>query len=46
MIGPVRLVLTLAYMKTKSMWTSTVAHVFNDWTMFTASIVLGRIAGS
>ncbi len=41
MIGPVRLVLTLAYMKTKSIWSSTIAHVLNDWTMFTAAVVLG-----
>ncbi|MEZ5460675.1 lysostaphin resistance A-like protein [Dokdonella sp.] len=45
-IGPVRLVLTLAYMKTRSIWTSTIAHVFNDWTMFIASIVLGSMAAS
>jgi membrane protease YdiL (CAAX protease family) len=41
LIGPVRLVLTLAYIKTKSIWTSTVAHVLNDWTMFTLALILG-----
>lgn len=46
MIGPVRLVLTLAYMKTKSIWTSTIAHVLNDWTLFTVSIVIGGLASS
>lgn len=40
LIGPVRLVLTLAYMKTKSIWASTIAHVLNDWTMFTTSIAI------
>lgn len=45
LIGPVRLVLTLAYLKTKSIWASTVAHVFNDWTMFTLAVVLGGAAG-
>ena len=46
LIGPIRLVLTLAYMKTKSMWTCTIAHVFNDWTLFTASTVLGGLAAA
>jgi len=44
LIGPIRLVLTLAYMKTKSMWTCTIAHVLNDWTLFTATVVLGSMA--
>lgn len=44
LIGPVRLVLTLAYMKTKSIWTSTIAHIFNDWSMFTLAILLARAA--
>ena len=43
LIGPVRLVLTLAYMKTKSIWASTIAHVLNDWTMFTAAIVISGL---
>jgi len=46
LIGPIRLVLTLAYMKTKSIWTCSIAHILNDWTLFTASIVLGSIASS
>jgi len=46
LIGPVRLVLTLAYMKTRSIWTSTVAHVFNDWSMFTLTLLLSAIGVS
>ena len=46
LIGPVRLVLTLAYMKTKSMWTSAIAYVFNDRAMFTATMVLGSLAAA
>lgn len=33
-IGCARLVLSLAYLKTKNIWVSTGAHVINDWTMF------------
>lgn len=40
LIGPVRLVLTLAYIKTRSIWTSTIAHVFNDWSMFTFTLLV------
>jgi len=46
LIGPIRLVLTLAYIKTKSMWTCTIAHVLNDWTLFTVSTVLGSMAAA
>ncbi len=38
LIGLVRLVLTLAYMTTKSIWSSIIAHVLNDWAMFTLLI--------
>jgi len=40
LIGPVRMVLTLAYIKTKSIWTSTIAHVVNDWSMFTFTMLM------
>ncbi|KMS56461.1 peptidase [Novosphingobium barchaimii LL02] len=40
LIAPVRLVLTLSYMQTKSIWTSTIAHILNDWTMFTFLMVV------
>lgn len=33
-IGSARLILSLAYLKTKNIWVSTGAHVLNDWTMF------------
>lgn len=33
-IGGARLLLTLAYLKTRNLWVSTGAHVINDWTMF------------
>lgn len=33
-IGSARLVLTLAYIKTKNIWVSTGAHIINDWTFF------------
>lgn len=33
-IGCARLILSLAYLKTKNIWVSTGAHVLNDWTMF------------
>lgn len=47
LIGPIRLVLTLAYIKTKSIWASTIAHVLNDWSMFTLTVWLSgaRAAG-
>ncbi|MGW5144982.1 CPBP family intramembrane glutamic endopeptidase [Rhodococcus koreensis] len=38
-IGGARLVLTLAYIRTKNLWVSTGAHIINDWTLFTQAIV-------
>ncbi|WP_405182362.1 CPBP family intramembrane metalloprotease [Nocardia sp. NBC_01377] len=38
-IGGARVVLTLAYIRTKNLWVSTGAHVINDWTLFTPSII-------
>lgn len=38
-IGGARLVLTLAYIKTKNLWVSAGAHIINDWTTFTLSLV-------
>ena len=46
LIGPVRLVLTLAYLKTKSIWASTIAHILNDWSMFTVAAVAGSMAAA
>jgi membrane protease YdiL (CAAX protease family) len=34
LIGTARLVLTLAYIKTKNLWVSAGAHIINDWTTF------------
>ncbi|GAA1847764.1 CPBP family intramembrane metalloprotease [Pseudonocardia ailaonensis] len=34
-IGVARLVLTLAYLRTKNLWVSTGAHILNDWTLLT-----------
>lgn len=33
-IGSARLILTLAYIRTKNIWVSTGAHIINDWTIF------------
>ena len=38
-IGSARLVLTLAYIKTKNIWVSYGAHLINDWTLFELLIV-------
>jgi membrane protease YdiL (CAAX protease family) len=34
-IGAARLVLTLAFIRTKNLWVSSGAHILNDWTTFT-----------
>lgn len=39
LIGGARLVLTLAYIKTKNLWVSAGAHIINDWTTFILVIV-------
>jgi len=39
LIGGARLVLTLAYIKTKNLWVSAGAHIINDWTTFGLTIV-------
>jgi membrane protease YdiL (CAAX protease family) len=47
-IGSARLVLSLAYLWTRNLWVSTMAHVFNDWILFATGLVLmgiGRAAG-
>lgn len=33
-IGSARLILTLAYIRTKNIWVSTGAHIINDWVIF------------
>ncbi|RYE67123.1 MAG: CPBP family intramembrane metalloprotease, partial [Oxalobacteraceae bacterium] len=43
-IGSARLVLTLAYLKTKNIWVSFGAHVINDWTLFGTGLLMGGMA--
>lgn len=43
LIGSARVVLTLAYLFTRNIWVSSIAHIFNDWTMFLASFALGHL---
>jgi membrane protease YdiL (CAAX protease family) len=38
-IGSARMVLTLAWIKTKNIWVSTGAHIINDWLLFAMSIL-------
>lgn len=45
LIGGARLVLTLAYLKTKNLWVSTGAHIINDWTTFTFALI-GAMVGA
>lgn len=42
-IGTARMVLTLAWIRTRNIWVSTGAHVINDWLLFT--MVLAGAAG-
>ncbi|KGD63321.1 amino terminal protease [Alcanivorax nanhaiticus] len=44
-IGSARLVLSLAYIRTKNIWVSTGAHVINDWAIFTM-VLLGASASA
>lgn len=37
-IGVARLVLTLAYIRTKNLWVSTGAHIINDWVLLTIGL--------
>jgi len=39
-IGAARLVLSLAFLRTKNIWVSTGAHVLNDWTLFALPLLL------
>ena len=44
-IGTARLVLTLPWILTKNIWVSTGAHIVNDWTLFTFSLLGATLAG-
>lgn len=43
-IGVARLVLTGAYLVTKNLWVSTGAHIINDWTLFTITLLVPATA--
>ena len=43
-IGAARLVLTLAYIRTKNILVSMGAHVLNDWTIFTIALITAGAA--
>jgi membrane protease YdiL (CAAX protease family) len=42
-IGGARLVLTLAFIRTKNLWVSAGAHILNDWSIFTLALI-GNLA--
>jgi uncharacterized protein len=42
-IGTARIVLTLAYIRTRNLWVSTGAHVLNDWFEFTLTFALSHV---
>jgi membrane protease YdiL (CAAX protease family) len=44
-IGTARMVLSLAWILTKNIWVSTGAHIINDWTLFTLSLIGAGLAG-
>lgn len=39
-IGAARLVLTIPYLITKNLWSSTIAHIANDWIGFAMILLL------
>ena len=40
-IGGARMILTLAYIRTKNIWVSTGAHILNDWALFSIPLLTG-----
>jgi membrane protease YdiL (CAAX protease family) len=42
-IGTARVVMTLAYLLTRNIWVSSIAHIFNDWALFLTSYGLGHM---
>lgn len=42
-IGSARIVLTLAYLFTRNLWVSSIAHIFNDWVLFLGSFTIGHL---
>lgn len=45
-IGPARLVLSLAYIWTRNLWVSTLAHVINDWILLGFGLLLVTLGHS
>lgn len=45
-IGTARLVLSLAYLKTKNLWVSSGAHILNDWILIMVNVVGSKIIQS
>ncbi len=43
-IGTARLMLSLAYIKTKNLWVSSGAHIINDWFLILVNVVLSSLA--
>lgn len=43
-IGSARLILLGAYLLTRNLWASVIAHILNDWTLFGALILLPHLA--
>lgn len=41
-IGSARIVLTIAYLVTRNLWVSSIAHIINDWTLFLVSFGLSH----
>jgi membrane protease YdiL (CAAX protease family) len=44
-IGGARLVLSLAFIRTKNLWVSSGAHILNDWTLFTFALLGNLLRG-
>ena len=44
-IGTARIVLTLAYIRTKNLWVSYGAHLLNDWVIFTFALIAASAKG-
>lgn len=44
-IGSARIILTLAYIRTKNLWVSYGAHVLNDWAIFTIILITAIASG-
>lgn len=44
-IGTARLMLTLPWILTKNIWVSTGAHIINDWTIFTFTLLGATLVG-